>query len=378
MTQKLLLTYLNSGGGHLAGAKAVKAGIEAMFPGRAECELLNGFPERMRGARFLFEDMYAFSTTRFIWGYASLYELSRFKPIVAIEQFVTARRCATHIARAIRKHGITKIVNFHFILERACWEGIRLSGRDVKLATVVMDPFSVPPLWFGEKRQRFVVFSERARRAAIDAHGIDPSRVFVSPIVLKPQFERPLPADAIPSIKAEHGFDPARKLLLLAGGGDGLKGADRIVAEALRSGFDGEIAVVCGKNKALEWRVRQAVKRAGNPAHVKIYGFIDFMYELMNMADIVISKAGPATVMETLAIGKPLIISSYIYGQEKGNVDFAVRAGCAHYITDPAKIVAQATRLLADPEARGAMLRAIKALDIRNGLAPTCEHLLSL
>jgi len=374
--QRILYLYLNTGGGHISGARALKTGMETLFPGQSEGHLLHGYPPRLVLDRLVMEQGYSLAVNHFMPGYLLAYKLAELRPLIALSQETTAQACSGYIASHIHRLGITKVVCLHFILEKAARDAIRQVNPAIPLVTVVMDPFSVPPIWFGVKEQEFCVFSERARQSALD-EGIAPERVRVFPLMLRREFETPRPSEAVPELKRKYGFDPTRPLLLLAGGGDGLPRSDRIVKEALARGFEGQIAVVCGKNILLRRRLRDLRTRMG-ARDLKIYGFVDFMADLMAMADCVVTKAGPATVMETLALKKPLIISCYVRNQEKGNVQFVTSNKVGWYLTEPGEIVEKAREIFANPELRRDLEARISALGIRNGLSDLARHIFQL
>jgi hypothetical protein len=48
------------------------------------------------------------------------------------------------------------------------------------------------------------------------------------------------------------------------------------------------------------------------------------MEELMGASDLVITKAGPGTLMEALVLGRPVIVTEAIGMQERGNIDFVL------------------------------------------------------
>ena len=47
----------------------------------------------------------------------------------------------------------------------------------------------------------------------------------------------------------------------------------------------------------------------------------------MDIADVLVTKAGPGTIAEAAIRGLPTMLSSHLYGQEWGNVPFVVDAG---------------------------------------------------
>ncbi len=374
--QRILFLYLNTGGGHVSGARALKAGVESLFPGQAEGILLHGYPRRLVLDRFLMEQGYSLAVNHFMPVWLFLYRMARRESLILLSQESTAQSCAGYIASQIRRQRITKVVCLHFILEKAAQEAIRRVDPSIPLATVVMDPFTVPPIWFGVKDQDFTVFSERAKAHAI-SRGVSPDRVHVFPLILRREFERPRSPEEVRGLKLKYGFDPDRPLLLLAGGGDGLPRSDRIVREALNRGFEGEIAAVCGKNLLLRRLLRDIRSRKG-ASNLRIFGFVDFMADLMAMADCVVTKGGPATVMETLALRKPLIVSYYVRGQERGNVQFVTANKAGWYLTDPVQIVDKVQEILSDPALRKDLLERIDSLGIRNGLEEVSRHIYGL
>jgi processive 1,2-diacylglycerol beta-glucosyltransferase len=55
--------------------------------------------------------------------------------------------------------------------------------------------------------------------------------------------------------------------------------------------------------------------------NIRIIGWTDQMPEFMKNCDLVVTKAGGATVMECIAAKKPMIITQIIPGQEMGNAE---------------------------------------------------------
>lgn len=63
-------------------------------------------------------------------------------------------------------------------------------------------------------------------------------------------------------------------------------------------------------------------------------GFVTQMAEFMVAADILVSKAGPGTISEAAALSLPILLTSYLPGQEEGNVDYVVDNGFGAYCHD--------------------------------------------
>jgi processive 1,2-diacylglycerol beta-glucosyltransferase/1,2-diacylglycerol 3-beta-galactosyltransferase len=192
------------------------------------------------------------------------------------------------------------------------------------------------------------------------------SRTVIFPPILNRQFERRASEEEVIRLKEQYGFSRHKRLILMAGGGDGLpKGISTLKALA-KSSLDIEIAFVSGKNKDQLKAAKKIAKKTPNK-RVTVYGFVDFMYDLMSMADVVITKGGPATVLETLMLRKPLILTNYIYGQERGNLDFVKNNKLGHYISSGEEVIQAVRDFISDPKAYENAVSRISRVDIRNG-----------
>ena len=81
--------------------------------------------------------------------------------------------------------------------------------------------------------------------------------------------------------------------------------------------------------------------------------------------------------MEALILEKPVIIVDYIYGQEKGNVDFVVENRVGHFIRNPKKAMETTKALLENPESFEEMRKNIQALQLRNGTQEIVDFILT-
>ena len=63
-------------------------------------------------------------------------------------------------------------------------------------------------------------------------------------------------------------------------------------------------------------------------------GFITNMAEYMVAADVLITKAGPGTIAEAASVGLPVLATSYLPGQEEGNIDFVIEKKFGAYRPD--------------------------------------------
>lgn len=134
--------------------------------------------------------------------------------------------------------------------------------------------------------------------------------------------------------RADVGLDPSKPMILIAGGGAGSGPMESIAARLVASGGLQTIVVAAASNSILRERLRA---RCGGrvivlPARVDLAPYLA-------AADVVISKAGPSLIHECAAVGVPLVLTSEVGPQERGNIAFAVRRGwgCEWNNQDPSQ-----------------------------------------
>jgi 1,2-diacylglycerol 3-beta-galactosyltransferase len=167
---------------------------------------------------------------------------------------------------------------------------------------------------------------------------------------------------------------------VLTGGAEGSGGLRRRAAAILRQVDDVEVAVICGRNRFLNRRVSRLAGRAGR-GRLTAHGFVGNMADWLRCADIVVGKAGPGTIAEATCCGAPLVLTSFVPGQEKGNAEFVTGAGAGVYAPRPRQLAAEIGRLRRDPGALAAMRAAAvragrpgAATDIARFLAELVGH----
>ncbi|EZG67295.1 monogalactosyldiacylglycerol synthase [Gregarina niphandrodes] len=58
----------------------------------------------------------------------------------------------------------------------------------------------------------------------------------------------------------------------------------------------------------------------------------------MGASDLIVTKAGPGTIAEATTRGLPVLLSSYMPGQEEGNVSYVLKSRFGTYCDDAEKL----------------------------------------
>ncbi len=202
---------------------------------------------------------------------------------------------------------------------------------DIPIVTVVTD-LAKPHLgWYHPRVDRCLVPCEPAYRRALAA-GVAQEKLRIVGHPAHPKFA--LYKTGKKEARRAIGWDADVPTVLLLGGGDGMGKIGEIARAIDASRSNVHLAVVCGRNKALEERLKSA--RWHGPT--SIYGFVNNMEVMMRASDLLITKAGPGTIAEAAIMGIPLILYGAIPLQETPNARYVVENGAGLYIKRPQHI----------------------------------------
>ena len=218
--------------------------------------------------------------------------------------------------------------------------------------TVVTDLIDVHRGWACRSADLIVVSTEPARQAAL-RWGIRADRLELLGLPIDVRFRPPVPGER-GAARRRLGLDADRPTVLVSGGGEGSGGLwDQVLALSLDP-HPWQVIAVCGRNERLRGRLLGV--RLQTPTVV--LGFVDDMPDLMRASDLAVGKAGPGAIAEALATGVPLVLTSYLPGQERSNVRFAVDSGVGRYAPTSQRLLEAASELLGGD---GSVLRQMGA-----------------
>jgi len=247
-------------------------------------------------------------------------------------------------------------------------------------------------MWFSKHVDKLYVASERLRVTARKQGRTPDENIVLTGLPIRHDFA--VQADKLGDRTSETGkqyqhqirqqvlgddvYDPSKKMVLIMGGGEGVGGLSEIVdqmyIDLVNRGVDATICVVCGRNEKLktdlearDWgaiireanedggeqsagrrRRRRRNRRRTNktsplvaavatPGNVNVVGlgFVTNMAEYMAASDVLVTKAGPGTIAEAASVGLPVMLTSFLPGQEAGNVDVVLESGYGAFDKNP-------------------------------------------
>jgi len=371
--KKYLFVYLKTGGGHLSPARAVFNYMNKHFPDKAEPKLIYGFEKTPRWVQFIIEDGYRILQYTGKWFFEFLYALNKFPVFGWISCSLVSPFMKQYLEETIIKEKPDKIVIFHFFCIIPILKILDKNKLKIPVQTVITDPFTPHPMWFLKKKQHFIVFSKELEEKI---SGMKKDYIVQRfPFVIEDKFSNRLSVDDAVQVKKNFEYDTSKKMILILGGGDGIPKGEKILDEILKSKMNTEIGIVCGKNEVLQ-KGAENLKRKYNADHLKIYSYVNFIYELINISDVVITKCGASTIMEILNLQKVPVVNDYIWEQEQGNVDYLIEKKLGIYEPKIEKLPEVVKKLLEDEKLYNIYKENIVREKIINGIKEVTEFIL--
>lgn len=184
---------------------------------------------------------------------------------------------------------------------------------------IITDPKSIHPMLVSEKAQSNLVFDLAAQQRC---HELCPAGTHtISGWLVRPQF-KPV-ASKLP-VRRKLKLDTKLFTILITAGSEGTMMIAKLVPALLRLSKPTQIIVTAGNNNSLFRSMQtfsKVLKRINPNSRLIPLKFVTNMHEYMQAADLVVGKAGPNTLFESVATHTPFVAVTHIPGQEDGNLD---------------------------------------------------------
>lgn len=401
----MLFLSADTGGGHRASAESLAKQFQIHYPGSTYDLLDIWTTDGIKPYNTLVESYKHLSAHPRQWRF--LYHLSNSRPWEIGMDWHSNLACERRIRRRLASYEPDVVVSVHPAMNHTPLISLRKlareSGRHVPFFIVVTDLGAGHCTWFHSTMDKMFVASDRIRRLAKRRGRTPDDRMVMAGLPIRNDFavqsskmgDRTTdPGRAYQAgMKQKLGLEGDKPVVLVMGGGEGVGSLAKIVDELYTSffkrGVDATICVVCGRNERLreqlahkDWTlvgtrtqkvrkrarvpflgqrrrsvaIKKALERAReeppkSPGAVKVVGlgFVTNMADYMVAADVLVTKAGPGTIAEAAAVGLPIMLTSFLPGQEAGNVDYVLEYGFGDYCEDPVSIAEEVATWLQDP-----------------------------
>ena len=309
MSKKKKIAVFTTPQGHLSIAEAVTQKIEQLAGD--EFEVVQFFSNSVLMKEYGM--IYKFAPSVF----SVPYTLSKMQKVTDVFSSLSHRKFAGDIEAFIEKEKPDLCINTNFVynssLEKICKQ------KALPLLNVLANPGVSHPAEIALKADYNLVINDETR---FDLEEKYPEATFYTTgWFVRPRFE----ADYSPTaMRKIYNISSDTFHVLIASGSEGTSAITKILPSLLRVNEAAVITVACGKSKLLSEQVSilsKFIKKISPDIEVRVLGFTKKIHEHMQAADIVVGKAGPNMLFESIATKTPFFAITHVAGQEDINLE---------------------------------------------------------
>jgi len=374
---KILIISSDTGGGHRSAAVAIVAGLQKFFAGNSYAVRVMRAIEDSHSVSAKLVNLYNWLLrNRQHWMKYLYWAVNRFRPETrdyfyrnsvgfARESF---ERWCPHVVVSV--HPLTQ----HFFARLL--KELKLADK-IPLVTVVTDPcYGFWRGWACDDVRLYLVAGEEARQQLID-YGVAPERIKISGMPVHPKFDLP---DERAAQAARHalGLDPQKFTVFVNAGWAGGGNIPEIFRELVRGDLNVQAIFLAGRNEELRAEAETIAASANFP--VKVIGYSEHVEQLMQAANVMISKLGGLTTFEALACRLPIIADATTppMPQEAGAATMLAKRGAGVLLQRAVDIVPAVRRMVEDARYYATMRAATAGVALPHSTRRIVEEITAL
>lgn len=343
MKKKIVILYAAVGGGHFKAAEAVKNYILETKP-NCEVEMLDALKYTNKAIDKIIISSYV-NMARYspkVWG--DIYKLSAKQYSVANFSNAVQKLLSLKLIKYLNEQNPDAVISTHPFITEMCAILKKKKQLKAKLNVIITD-YASHRFWElkPEYIDNYFVANEQIKYSMI-YNGISAEKIHVTGIPVSPAFLKNYDKEAI---YKEFDLTSKKRTILIFGGGEyGLSNIKIFFNGLLELDEDVQIIMVAGKRKKSQEMFSSLAQNSNKK--VIVLGYTNKIPELMQIADLVISKPGGLTTTEIITTGLPFAVINPIPGQEEENAEFLLNSGASVRIFDEKKTKPFLEQLLSD------------------------------
>ncbi|MDE6293613.1 MAG: hypothetical protein K2L88_03195 [Clostridiales bacterium] len=358
MKQKILLTYVESGFGHISSMDSIYDALIDRYSDVYDIQKSfilteDGFPNLVGMNKFLIKQVQntnkipyfgrlVFPLINLLGGHKLLRFFHRQMAHKSFKQGLEALK--------LRKPNI--IISNHYFTDLLAVEYKRRIDPDVRVINYNPDP-TLHTFW--DRRDGiFIVDNPLAYKKAVKYKFKEENLRLVTPCVRKCIENNTLTRE---QLRDKLGLPQDKFTVVIADGGYMLGRGPKFAKKLIKSGLPITLCVIAGNNKK-KYDYFKAIEDGKSKLKVpscmtlRAYEFLENAYELYGAADVFLTKGGPNAVLDSIYMHTPVMINYCPHVIEAGTVKVFIKAhGCGETVYRPSKAIKRIREFIKDKSA---------------------------
>ena len=333
--KRVLITYATYGSGHKTLANYIYEYLEKYSNYEIKIIDLMDY-ENIIGyiSKKAFEQNFKHKTSSIM--FSIIYEIMDSKTTtMPYKQITTSIFKNKHLKEDIISFQPDLLISTHFFGNIVVGMLNKKKLTNAKIISVISDYVS-HEMWLKDEKSidAFIVSNEIVKKQLVEEN-INPKKIYAYGLPLSEKFKN---LNDVAEIKTKYHVNNKKKtFVFFAGGSLGSSFSYDYLKKLLTKKYDINIIFVCGKNNKLKTKVSKLIAK-NDYQNVTILGFSNEVNNLLNIADVVITKPGGLSITESLEMKKPMLLISGNGGQEIYNAKFVCKNGYGINCRTPRKL----------------------------------------
>lgn len=320
--KKIVIFYTSNGNGHEVAAQAVFQGLHYCFGQDYDVEAIDVLAETSKilntavGAAY--DVSIKFKPEVFGW----LFEQTNSRKQVKFFNYISYPTWSRKVEDIFQEKQPDIVISTYPAWDYAVNRARKKYSKPLPYVSIITDSIAIHKAWLAEQVDHYIVANEDTAHI-LRRNSIPSEKIKVLGFPLRLPFYEPV---HVTKVRKEFGLDPRKKTILYSVG-TGASPKDLEPLLYLDKKLDPnkfQMLLIFGKKTDLQEKFNKLPKKKLN---YSVIGWTNRMPELMEVADVLVTKAGGAIVMEAIQKELPLIISKLLPGQEEGNITLLKRYG---------------------------------------------------
>ena len=341
MKKRILLTYMESGNGHITSIKSIADGLRRLnYP---DLELIESYimqegnnPTMIKFNNFIIKQT---KNTNKIKGFGPfvftlLEVLGKQKFMVAVHHTLF-RKALNETLKAIDKFKPDVIVSTHYFMTLCGVEYKKKYNKDCILVTY--NPDNNIHAWWDNRDGLFIVNNKEAYDEAINRRHFNPDEVKQVYFTARDEIVN-AKIDKM-GYREKYNIPKDKFCVMLADGAYASARSVSVTKELLKTDKPLTIILLAGKNEKVHKKFKELETKTKPNVTLMTFGFMSNVHELYCASDLFITKAGPNAILDSVFMQTPVLIDYYAHPIEKASTKlFVDKFKCGVAIYKPKKI----------------------------------------
>jgi len=315
--KKVLILYSQIGQGHISAAKAVYEAIRHLYGYDIDVETIDFMDFMSSGLTRVTQKTYD-GSTKFAPVLVKLFFESTDKrwPIKLLNQ-LNYPFALNKLKKFFDEKKPDVIVSTFPLWDCMTAEIWKKNYKNAKFISIITDSITIHNGWVIADSDYHIVANEDTARSLRELD-VNEKKIKILGFPVRIDF---LQSFDRKQFLSNHGLNPDLFTVLFLPAAQNPRRNIKIIKELTRQVQDFNLIVITGRDP----KIRPKMEKLTAGKNIKIIGWTDSMPLFIKAADVVVTKAGGATVMECIAAERPMVITSMIPGQEQGNAELIRR-----------------------------------------------------